>query len=170
MGWSPFALSARIANLVWRWSRRSWASGKHDAVCRNARGVDLSSPVMALAWLFSSSCTLRTRSFWPRHHISAPYIATEVTAATTTLRIKLTDKPPLLLLRLDTRCRAPLALAILFSKCVLNNSFESSQKPSHLFASCLMVKVYSPMRTPTDFASCRTLRRLLKMSTVLRSC
>src|ERR1700712_5132080 len=120
---------------------------------------------MALAWLFSNSCTLCTRSFWPLHQISDPYMATEVTAATTTLRIKLTDKPPLLLLRLDTRCRAPLALAILFSKCVLNDSFESSQKPSHLVASCLMVKVCLPMRTLTDFASCRTFRRLLKTST-----
>jgi hypothetical protein len=35
-----------------------------------------------------------------------------VIAATTTLRIKLIDKPPLLLLRLATRCRALLALAI----------------------------------------------------------
>ena len=92
--------------------------GKHDAVCTNARGVDLSSPVMALAWLFSSSCTFRNLSFWPRHQILDPYMATEVTAATPTLHIRLTDKPPLLMLRLDTRCRATLALAILFSKCV----------------------------------------------------
>ena len=45
-------------------------------------------------------------------------MATEVIAVTTTLRIRLTDKPLLLLLRLDARCRAPFALAILFSKCV----------------------------------------------------
>jgi hypothetical protein len=36
------------------------------------------------------------------------------------------DKPPLLLLRLATRCRAPLALAILFSKCVLKDKFGLS--------------------------------------------
>jgi hypothetical protein len=58
---------------------------------------------MPLAWLFSNSCTFSNRSFWPLHQISDPYIAIEVTAATTTLRIKLTDKPPLLLLRLDIR-------------------------------------------------------------------
>ena len=83
---------------------------------------------MALACLFSNTCTFSNLSFWPLHQISDPYNATEVTAATTTRLIKLTDKPPLLLLRLDTRCRAPLAFAILFSKCVLNDSFESSQK------------------------------------------
>jgi hypothetical protein len=89
---------------------------------------------MALACLFSSNCSLFTRSCWPLHQISEPYRATDMTAATTTLRIRLTDKPPLLLLRLATHCRALLALAILFSKCVLNNSFGSSQKPSHFVA------------------------------------
>ena len=88
-------------------------------------GVDLSKPVMALAWLFSNTCSLPSRSCWPLHQTSEPYSATEETAATTTLRIRLIDKPPLPLLRLATRCRAPLALAILFSKCVLYNSFGS---------------------------------------------
>ena len=104
---------------------------------------------MALACLFSSNCSLFSRSLWPLHQTSEPYSATEVTAATTTLRIMLIDKPPLLLLRLATRCRAPLALAILFSKCVLNDSFESSQKPSHFVASCFIPNDCSPMRTTT---------------------
>jgi hypothetical protein len=89
---------------------------------------------MALAWLFSNNCSFFSRSCWPLHQISDPYNATDVTAATTTLRIRLMGKPPLLLLRLATRCRAPLALAILFSKCVLKDNFGSSQKPSHLVA------------------------------------
>jgi hypothetical protein len=85
---------------------------------------------MALAWLFSNNCSFFSRSCWPLHQISDPYNATDVTAATTTVRIRLMDKPPLLLLRLATRCKAPLALAILFSKGVLKDSFRLSQKPS----------------------------------------
>jgi hypothetical protein len=42
------------------------------------------------------------------------------------------DKPPLPLMRLATCCRAPLALATLFSKCLLKDSFGSSQKSSYL--------------------------------------
>jgi hypothetical protein len=76
-----------------------------------------------------------------------------MTAATTTLRIRLIDKPPLLLLRLATRCRAPLALAILFSKCVLNNSFGSSQKPSHFVASYLIANDCSAILTTTPVAA-----------------
>ena len=81
---------------------------------------------MALAWLFSNNCSFFSRSYWPLHQISDPYNATDVTAATTTLRIRLMDKPALLLLRLATLCRAPLAFAILFSKCVLKDNFGSS--------------------------------------------
>lgn len=92
-----------------------------------ARGIDPSSPVMALACLFSSNRRLSTRSCWLLHQISEPYRATDVTATNTALRIRLTDKPPLLLLRLAIRSRAPLAHAILFSKYVLNDSFWSSQ-------------------------------------------
>jgi hypothetical protein len=121
--------------------------------------------VIALACLFSSNCSLFTRSCWPRYQISEPYRATDVTAATTTLRIRLTDKPPLLLLRLTTRCRAPLALAILFSKCVLNNSFGSSQKPSYFVASYLVANDCSAMRTTTPVAARRTFLRLLNSNT-----
>jgi hypothetical protein len=63
---------------------------------------------MPLDGLFSNSCSLFALSCWPLRQTSEPYSATKVTAATTTLRIKLTDRPPLLLLRLATRCRAPL--------------------------------------------------------------
>jgi hypothetical protein len=63
-----------------------------------------------------------------------------VTIAITTLRIRLIDKPPLLLLRLATRCRAPLALAILFLKCVLKDSFGLSQKLSYLVVPYLIAK------------------------------
>jgi hypothetical protein len=120
---------------------------------------------MVLVCLFSSNCSLFTRSCWPLHQISEPYRATDVTAATTTLRIRLTDKPPLLLLRLATRCRALLALAILSSKCVLNNSFGSSQKPSHSVASCLIANDCSAMRTTTPVAARRTFLRLLNSNT-----
>jgi hypothetical protein len=75
------------------------------------------------------------------------------------------DKPPLLLLRLATRYRAPLALTILFSKCVLKNSFGLSQKLSYLVAPCLIVNVYPPMRMTASFAARRTLRRLLNTRT-----
>jgi hypothetical protein len=88
-----------------------------------------------------------------------------MTAATTTLRIRLIDKPPLLLLRLATRCRAPLALAILFSKCVLNNSFGSSQKPSHFVASYLIANDCSAILTTTPVAARRTFLRLLNSNT-----
>lgn len=81
--------------------------GRHDSARRKARGVDLNSPVTALAWRFSNSFTFSNWSFWPLHQIFDPYNATKVTAAITTLRIKFTDKPPLLLLRLDNRGRAP---------------------------------------------------------------
>jgi hypothetical protein len=108
---------------------------------------------MALAWLFSSNYNLLTRSCWPLHHTSDLYSATEVTAATTTLRIRLIDKPPLFLLRLATLRRVPLALAILISKCFLKLSFESSQKPSHFVASCLIVNDCSQMLATTFVAA-----------------
>jgi hypothetical protein len=120
---------------------------------------------MALAWLFSKTCSLFARSCWPLHHTSEPYRATEVTAATTTLRIRFIDKPPLLLLRLATHCRAPLALAILFSKCILNDSFGSSQKPSHFDSPCFIANDCSPMRRPTSVAARRTFLRLLDSNT-----
>jgi hypothetical protein len=47
------------------------------------------------------------------------------------------DKPPLPLMRLATCCRAPLALATLFSKCLLKDSFGSSQKSSYLVGALL---------------------------------
>jgi hypothetical protein len=121
--------------------------------------------VIALAWLFNSSCNLFTRSCWPHRQISEPHSATEVTAATITLRIRSIDRPPLLLLRLATRCKAPLALAILFSKCALKLGFESSQKPSHFVASCLIANDCLPMRTTTLFAAWTTLLRLLNSNT-----
>lgn len=76
--------------------------------------------------------------FWPLHHTSDPNSATELTAETTTRRIRLMDRPPFLLLRLATACKAPLALVSRFSKCVLKDSFGSIQKPSHLVAPWLM--------------------------------
>jgi hypothetical protein len=127
--------------------------GKHESCRRNIRGVDLNKPVAALAWLFSNSCRLFTRSCWPLHQISDPYSATVVAAATTTLRIRLTSKPPLLLLGLATRCRA--LSALMFSKCVLKDNFGSSQKPSHLVAPCLIEKVCSPMRMTASFYGAR---------------
>jgi hypothetical protein len=84
-----------------------------------------------------------------------------VTAATTTLRIRFIDKPPSLLLRLATRYRAPLALAILFSKCISNDSFGSSQKPSHFVTPCFITNDCLPIRTTASVAARRTFLRLL---------
>lgn len=116
---------------------------------------------MALACLVSNSCSFFTRSCRPLQQTSGPYSATEVTAANAILRIRLMGKPPLLLLRLDNRCRTSFAIASLFSKCVLKDSFGSSQKPSHLIAPCLMAKLCSPMLAIASLAAFRIFRHLL---------
>jgi hypothetical protein len=103
----------RISDLTMIEKGLDLAQGKHDSCRRNVRGVDLNKLVAALAWLFSNSCRLFTRSCWPLHQISDPYSATVVAAATTTLRIRLISKPPLLLLGLATRCRASLGAHVL---------------------------------------------------------
>lgn len=65
----------------------SWDKDRLDRGSRIEIDGDVSIPVMVLAWLLSSSCRRFERSCCPLHHTSAPQSATELTTATTTLRI-----------------------------------------------------------------------------------
>jgi hypothetical protein len=120
---------------------------------------------MALTWLFTSSYRLSNQFNWALYQISDPYSATDATAATTDLCTILIHKSPVLLLRLATRCKVFLVSAILLSISALEDSFESSQKQSHLVAPCLIANVCSAMLMVTHFDAFSTSWRLLNTRT-----
>ena len=89
-----------------------------------AEEVDLSRPVVALVRLFNNSYSLVPLSYRPLYQTFELYIASEGGCCDQETAHQVTDRSPLLLLRLVTRLTVPLALAILLPKCVLKGAHE----------------------------------------------
>jgi len=79
-GWFSGKLSSRVY-LNCRASNRGSPGVRPASRTDGPTGMDFSMPVMARACRFIISCILASWSFWPCHQSSAPYSATDCTAA-----------------------------------------------------------------------------------------
>ena len=91
MGYAIGSFSARSAYLRYLSSNKNTAGVRAASLISGPIGVVLSVPVIALACLLTSRCSSSAHVFWPCHQISAPYKATDCTAAIWTLRTSLRD-------------------------------------------------------------------------------
>jgi hypothetical protein len=93
MGCAVGSFSARSAYLRCLSSSNGTAGVRAASLISGPIGVVLSVPVIALACLLTNRCSSSAHVFWPCHQISAPYKATDCTAAIWTLRTSPGDSP-----------------------------------------------------------------------------
>ncbi len=81
IGFDGGSCNARRAYLLCLLSSNGSAGTRAASFINGPIGVVLKAPVIALACLFISCWISWAQVFWPRHQISAPYRATDCTAA-----------------------------------------------------------------------------------------
>src|SRR5271155_3426377 len=93
IGWVDGSCRARSAYFLCLSSSSGTAGIRAASLTRGPIGVVDRAPVIDLAWRFISLWRSFAQVFWPRHQSSAPYRATDCTAAIWTLRTSPGDRP-----------------------------------------------------------------------------